>query len=150
VRRILAVFVAFSALVAAGFLWTRDRPVAVAQPPMPERVTAVAVDAPLPAPVKAPRAPITDEMREARRFNRYDKDKDERIDREEYLASRRKAFAKLDVNGDGRIDFEEYAAATVQKLKKADANRDGTLSRAEFATTAVKRKAKPVCKCDEE
>ncbi len=145
-RRLLALALALVSLIAAGFLWTRDRPVAVAAPPMPALAPAETMDAP--PPIKAPKAPITDADREARRFNRYDKDKDERIDRAEYLANRKKAYAKLDLNKDGRLDFDEYSAATMRKLNKADQNRDGALSRDEFATTAVKRKPKPECRCE--
>ncbi len=143
-RRWLALGVALLALVAAGFLWTRDVPVATAS------------EAPLPAagpadddgPLEAPASPVTDADREARRFARYDRDDDARIDRDEYLVNRKKAFAKLDVNGDGKVGFEEYAAATNAKFGKADRNGDGALAAKEFAATAVKRKAKPACVCE--
>ena len=141
-RRLVALSIAFLSLVVAGSLWTRDRPVAEAQPspaPLPEADVAV-----LPAP---PKAALTDEQREARRFNRYDRDKDRKVDRTEYLASRRKAFAKLDTNKDGQLDFEEYAITTARKFAKADGNGDMTLSAAEFATTATKRRPKPACDC---
>lgn len=143
-RRWLALLVALIALVAAGFLWTRDRPVAFAAPPP-------AVDGdPEAEPdtgLIAPRSPVTDADREALRFGRYDRDDDARVSRDEYLATRKKAFAKLDANGDGRVGFDEYAAATVKKFGKADRNGDGTLAAAEFATTAVKRKAKVAPPC---
>ncbi len=146
-RRLMALALAFVALLAAGFVWTRDRPVAVAQvaPPPPDPVADG--DAP---PMKAPRAEITPEQRELRRFNRYDKDKDERITRDEYLANRRKAFARADANGDGRLDFEEFAVVTSRRFAKADRDGDKALAREEFATTAVKRRAKAACKCEEE
>ncbi|ARS28816.1 EF-hand domain-containing protein [Sphingomonas sp. KC8] len=85
--------------------------------------------------------------REQRRFSRYDKDKDGRIVRDEYLASRRKAFAKLDRDGDGRLSFEEYAVKAGEKFAKADADKSGVLDAAEFATTRVIRKApaRPNC-----
>ena len=63
------------------------------------------------------------------------------LTRDEYLASRRKAYAKLDANGDGRLSFDEWAAKTTTKFATADKGRDGALDAAEFATTAVKRKA---------
>src|SRR3546814_10681593 len=90
----------------------------------------------------------SEQKREERRFNRYDKDRDEAITREEYLARRRKAYAKLDVNGDGRLSFEEWAIRTTDKFAKADADGSKVLTRAEFATTRVKRKApaKPGCR----
>jgi hypothetical protein len=149
-RRLLAFALAFVALLAAGFVWTRDRPVAVAQPAPPPPLEVAANEAP---PMKAPRAEITPEQREVRRFNRYDKNKDDLIDRPEYLANRRKAFARADANGDGQLDFEEFAVVTSRKFTKADRDGNKALARTEFATTAVKRRA-PVkavpCKCEEE
>ena len=146
-RRLLALSIAFLALLAAGVLWTRDRPVAEAQTPAP--LPPAPVEAPAAAPPAPPRAQLTDEQREARRFNRYDRDNNNQVDREEYLASRRKAFARLDTNSDGRLDFEEYAVTTARKFKKADRNGDTRLDAAEFATTAIKRKPKTPCKCED-
>ncbi|MFZ4688768.1 MAG: histidine kinase [Polymorphobacter sp.] len=143
-RRFLALAVALTALLAAGFLWTRDRPVAVATEVGLPALDADDADAPLVAPVSS----VTPEQREARRFARADKDKDARISRDEYLSTRKKAFARLDANGDGRLGFDEYAAATAKKFGKADRDGDGALAAPEFATTAVKRKAKPACRCE--
>jgi hypothetical protein len=142
-RRVLALGVALVALFAAGFLWTRDRPVAVASAPPPPPLAADAEDEPL----VAPEAKVTPATREARRFARYDKDHDARVSREEYLAARQKAFAKLDANGDGRLDFEEYAVTTAQRFAKADADRDGALVADEFKATAVKRSPEKACSC---
>ncbi|WP_375391395.1 histidine kinase [uncultured Sphingomonas sp.] len=83
--------------------------------------------------------------REERRFGRYDKDRDGKITRDEYLVARHKAFAKLDINGDGRLSFEEWSAKAIGKFAGADADKSGTLTATEFATTAVKRKAKAKC-----
>ena len=141
----LALGVAVLALVAAGFLWTRDAPVATAS-----EAPRLAAD-PGPdddGPLEAPASAVTDADREVRRFARYDKDTDARISRAEYLVNRTKAFAKLDVNGDGKVGFDEYAAATVAKFGKADRNGDGALAAGEFATTAAKRKAKAACTCE--
>ena len=85
--------------------------------------------------------------REQKRFDRYDKDRNELVSSEEYLASRRKAYAKLDANGDGRLTFEEWAKKTTDKFAKADADRSSELSRAEFATTKVVRKSRPQPNC---
>jgi hypothetical protein len=145
-RRWLALAVAFIALVAAGLLWTRDRPVAVAT----ERALAppsAATESDDEAPLVAPVSNVTPEQREARRFARYDRDKDASVSRDEYLASRKKAFAKLDGNGDGRLSFDEYAAATVKKFGVADRDAGGTLDASEFATTAPKRREMPACSC---
>ena len=142
-RRFLALGVALLALVAAGFLWTRDRPVAVATEVAMPVAEAGDVEAELVAPVSS----VTPEQREARRFARYDKDKDGRVEREEYLANRKKAFARLDADGDGRLGFDEYAAATVKKFGRADRDGDGGLAAPEFAATAVKRTQTPACVC---
>ena len=125
-------------LVGAGFLWMSPR----AQPAAPRRIippAAQASDTVAPLPEAAPSA--APRTREEKRFNRYDKDRNASISREEYLASRRKAFARLDRDGDGRLSFEEWAVRTTDKFAKADADKSGTLNAAEFATTAVKRKA---------
>lgn len=106
------------------------------------------VTAPPPAPLAAIAEPLPDSVptasprtREERRFDRNDKDRNGAITREEYLANRRKAFARLDTNGDGRLGFEEWAVKTTTKFTAADADKSGAMSRTEFATTAVKRRA---------
>ncbi len=147
-RRWLALGVALLALVAAGFLWTRDRPTAYATQPPPTAAEAASDDEPVEPALVAPKSPVTDADREARRFGRYDKDKDDRISRDEYLVNRKKAFAKLDANGDGKLNYDEYAAATLVKFARADRNGDGSLAGPEFAATAVKRKPKAACACE--
>lgn len=147
-RRVLALGLALFALVAAGFLWTRDRPVATAtEAPLPP-MTAPADDKAEP-PLVAPVSDVTPADREVRRFSRYDKDRDGKVGRDEYLATRKKAFSRLDTDGDGRLGFEEYAAATTKKFGQADRDADGALAAGEFATTAVKRRATPACDCKE-
>jgi hypothetical protein len=145
-RRFLALGIALMALIAAGFVWTRDRPVAEASPPPPPAVEAEGEDE---APLVAPASNVTPADREARRFQRYDKDRNDRISRDEYLAARRKAFAKLDSDGDGRLGFEEYVVTTTARFKKADRDGDGALAAPEFATTAVKRTTAKPCACKE-
>ena len=85
--------------------------------------------------------------REQRRFGRYDKDRDGKVTRDEYLAARRKAFAKLDVNGDGRLDFDEWAVKATTKFAAADRDTSGAMNATEFATTAVKRTPSSRPKC---
>ncbi|KQT32985.1 histidine kinase [Sphingomonas sp. Leaf412] len=105
--------------------------------------TPVAADDPA---VALPAAP--ERSREQKRFDRYDKDRNAGIAREEYLAPRRKAFAKLDVNGDGRLSFEEWAVKTTDRFAAADRDGSGVLTAAEFATTRPKRAAaRPRCVC---
>ena len=84
--------------------------------------------------------------REERRFDRFDKDRDGRITRNELLAPRAKDFRKLDADGNNLLSFDEWAVSTDNKFKAADANGDGALTRTEFAATKQKTK-KPTCKC---
>lgn len=142
-RRWLALGAALVALVLAGFFWTRDTPVAVAVEAPPPPADGDDEEAPLVAPVSN----VTPQQREARRFSRYDKNRNAAVSQTEYLATRQKAFARLDADGDGRLGFDEYAAATVKKFGKADRDGNGDLSDAEFATTAAKRSVKPACNC---
>jgi hypothetical protein len=147
-RRILGFSVALVGLLAAGAILWRA-------PPVTQPAAALAVDgadeggqaadtAPL---AQAPRSPMSDAQREARRLGRYDKDDDGVVSRGEFLADRSKDFAKADRNKDGRLDFEEFAVARATKFARADRDADGRLTAKEFAATAVKRKAKPACVC---
>lgn len=129
-------------LAAAGILLFRGNP-AVA--PLLPALGASDGNAMLALPDSAPEA--SEATREQRRFNRYDKDKDGSITREEYLANRRKAFARLDLNHDNALQFDEWAAKAEAKFAIADADKSGAMNAAEFATTAVKRKSKPACRC---
>src|SRR3546814_6338037 len=118
--RWVAVGLALALGVLAVLFW-RDESARASDsviPPRPATAPSEGIAAPPPA---APEA--SEQKREERRFNRYDKDRDEAIAREEYLASRRKAFAKLDGNGDGRLSFEEWAIRTTGKFAKAAADR---------------------------
>ncbi len=134
-------------LVTAGFfLWTGLARHDPAVPPPPAALAALGGAIPsaaAPTALEAPQA--TEKTCEERRFDRYDHDKDGKIDRDEYLLARHKNFAKLDTNGDGKLSFDEYAAKAIVKFSTADADRSGTLDRAEFLTTRVVRKAKPRC-----
>ena len=67
--------------------------------------------------------------------------------RDEYLAQRRKAFARLDTDHDGRLSFDEWAIKATTKFAAADRDKSGSMDAAEFATTAVKRKAPSRLKC---
>lgn len=96
----------------------------------------------LPSPPEA--AP---KSREEKRFNRYDKDRDEAITRLELMASRTKDFKKLDTDGNNLLSFEEWAVKTSEKFAGADADKNGRLTRTEFATTAPKPKRQTACRC---
>lgn len=129
-------------LAGAGFLLFQSS----AQPDQPLfRAPPQADVAPEALPSSAPAA--TEKTREEKRFDRYDKDRDGKITRDEYLQPREKAFAKLDTNHDGRLSFDEWAVRTEIKFAKADADRSGTLNRAEFLTTKVVRKTRPKPAC---
>jgi hypothetical protein len=143
--RYLAMTVSALLLTAAGFFFWKGR----SDDGLPRPTQIATRDLALPllgdaAPEPPAAAAAT---REEKRFNRYDKDKNEEVSTEEYFVSRRKAFAKLDVNGDGRLDFDEWSLKTREKFAKADGDRSGKLTRTEFATTAVIRKVKPKPDC---
>ncbi len=108
--RWIALTFAFALLVTAVWFWTRPLPNALpvpqpAQVPVPPMVMP-APDAatPVPPAVAAPAAPASssdagdDAAREAKRFARVDKDHDKVVTQAEFLALRRKAFAKLDAD----------------------------------------------------
>ena len=132
-------------VVLAVLLWRQTPPAhrLALSAPAEAQSTAPASDLPL----VAPASDVTPLDREAKRFKRYDKDKDGTIDRDEYLAARKKAFAKLDTNHDGKLSFEEYSVKAIVKFDTADAKHDGRLTPAEFATTAVKRKPRTKAVC---
>jgi hypothetical protein len=98
-----------------------------------------------PRPPTPPEAPKAD--REAQRFNRYDRNRDDLVSRLEMMSSRTKDFKKLDKDGNNLLTFEEWASATGERFAKADGNRDKLLTRKEFATTKPKRSPTPKCRC---
>lgn len=85
--------------------------------------------------------------REEQRFNRFDRDRNERISRLEMMATRSNAFRKLDRDGNNLLTFEEWAVTTSERFAGADGDKSGDLTRPEFATTAPKRAPAPKCKC---
>jgi hypothetical protein len=124
-------------LVGAGlFLWG-SRPDTPS--PLPAASAATA-SPPQTAEDDGPLPEASTRTREQKRFDRYDKDRNGTITREEYLAARRKAYAKLDRDGDGRLSFDEWAIKATTKFATADRDKSGTMNAVEFATTAVKRR----------
>ena len=90
--------------------------------------------------------------KEQQRFNRYDRNKDGRISRDEMLSTRVKAFQKLDVNHDNMLSFEEWAVKTSTRFKDIDTNHDGVITPAELeaydaAMAARKLQRKLACSC---
>ena len=140
-----AVVVAVVAVLAVS-LWRATPPAQRLHFAAPAAAQA-AVEVPGEAPLIAPVSDVTPLDKEAKRFNRYDKNKDGAITRDEYLANRRKAFAKLDLNHDGVLSFDEYSVKAIAKFTTADADRNSKLSAAEFATTVVKRKPRTKAVC---
>lgn len=70
---------------------------------------------------------------EQKRFNRYDRNRDGQITRNEMLGTRVKAFQKLDTNHDNMLSFEEWAVKTSDRFKEIDRNHDGIITPAELA-----------------
>lgn len=134
----------FLLLTGAFLIWqSRAQGPALPAAPPPRSVSpSMATSQPqLEAPEASPKS------REEKRFSRADKNKDGRIQAEEMLGPRRKAFAKLDGNGNGTLSFEEWAVKSIDKFRGADRDRSGWLTRAEYATTAAPPPKKKRCAC---
>ena len=132
--------VLLSAAAGVGLMLTSStgRPASSAAAANPLAAMAPGSDA---SPVTGDLPEASPQTREAKRFARVDRDRDGAVTRDEYLASRRKAFAKLDVDGD------EWAIRSMTKFADADHDRSGALTAQEFATTAPKRKSRAACRC---
>ena len=143
--RFLAGAAACFLLLTGAFLFWQSRaeeaPL-LPSPPTARTASAGLLSTKLPTPPEA-----TPKSREEKRFSRSDKDKDGRIEREELLGPRRKAFAKLDTNGNGSLSFEEWADKSIDKFNGADKDHSGWLTAAEFATTAPPPPKKARCSC---
>ena len=95
-----------------------------------------------------PTPPEVDEVtREQRRFDRLDRNRDSKIDRNEMLSPRVPAFRKLDKDGNNLLSFEEWSVRTSDRFRAADGDGNGALDRSEFARTKPKRSARPKCDC---
>jgi len=95
-------------------------------------------------PLEAPEA--TPQSREEKRFSRYDKNKDGKVEADEYLAARRRNFDKLDLDHNGALSFQEYAIKGIQKFQAAGGAK-GWLSPAEFVKTAPPPAKHKTCSC---
>ncbi len=152
--RFLAGSIAALLLVAAGLFWWQSEAERDARPPiaqgaaraqspsLPDEGDPVARGAPPPG---VPQAAAR--TREQRRFDRFDRNRDSIITRNEMMASRTAAFRKLDKDGNNLLSFEEWAVRTSDRFASADGNKDAKLTPAEFATTAQKAAAKRVPNC---
>ena len=141
-------------LVASGLFWWQGR-AAVTPPAAPSHLalaSAPSADEELPdsdaGDALGPGLPeASEQSREAKRFDRVDKNRDGKITRTEMLSPRVKDFRKLDVDGNNLLTFDEWSVASDNRFKGADKNGDGGLSREEFATTKQNKAKKPACKC---
>ena len=131
-------------LSIAAMLWWKSSARADNSIAPPPSISPLLAQHPLTMPPAA-----SEQTREQKRFDRYDKDRNGIVSRDEYLASRRKAFVKLDRDGDGRLGFEEWSAKTMAKFAGADGDRSVSLNRAEFAMTKAVRKPAARCGCGE-
>jgi len=146
VARFFAGAAACFLLLTGAFLFWQSR--AAVNPSFPAAPTARATGATLfnaAQPLQAPEA--SPKSREEKRFSRADKNKDGKIEEEEILGARRKAFAKLDINGNGSLSFDEWAAKTIGKFQSADSDKSGWLTPAEYATTAPPPPKRQRCSC---
>lgn len=144
--RFLAGAAACFLLLTGAFLFWQSS--AAEHPSLPQAPAAREARASLfdgPQRLGAPEA--TPKSREERRFSRADKNKDGKIESEELLGARRKAFAKLDANGNGALSFDEWAAKSIGKFAGADKDRSGFLTPAEYATTAPPPPKHKTCSC---
>lgn len=136
-----------------GMFWWQGRAEIEAKAPPPPALSPAPPDDALPLADPGERkGPVPPEVsartREEMRFDRFDRNRDNLISRNELLAARTDPFRKLDKDGNNLLTFEEWAVATVDKFAGADGDGNGHLTRAEFATTAPKAAAKkPTCKC---
>ena len=133
------------AVMAAGILlWGRSTPSEAIIPSLSTPST-IGQDGTNDLPDTVPEA--TPRTREQKRFDRYDKNRDAKITRDEYLLARHKAYARLDTNHDGTVSFDEWAIKATTKFDTADRDHSNAMDAAEFATTAVKRKPASRAKC---
>jgi hypothetical protein len=109
-------------------------------PPARAYGASILAQQPLEAPVASAQS------REEKRFGRYDKNKNGKVDSEEYLAARRRNFDKLDADHNGALSFQEYAAKGIEKFNAAG-GRKGWLSPAEFVATAPPAPKQKTCSC---
>ena len=131
-------------LVTGAFLIWQSR--AAQSPGLPDAPAPRAYSASMiSGPLQAPEASA--KSREERRFSRADKNKDGKIEADELLGPRQKAFAKLDSNGNGALSFREWAVKTIDKFKGADRDHNGWLTAAEYATTAPPPPKHRTCSC---
>lgn len=143
-RFIAGVAASFLLLTGAFLIWQSH---AQQGPTLPDAPPARSASASLFAPETRLQAPeASPKSREERRFSRYDKNKDGKVQAGEYLAARQRNFEKLDADHNGALSFQEYAVSGIEKFNAAG-GRKGWLSPAEFVATAPPPPKKPKCAC---
>ena len=132
-------------LMTGAFLIWQSR--AASSPGLPPAPTARPAGSTLftPETLQAPEA--SPKTREEKRFSRYDKNKDGKVEADEYLAARRRNFDKLDIDHNGGLSFQEYAVKGIEKFAAAG-GRKGWLSPAEFIATAPPPPKHKACSCN--
>lgn len=96
----------FLLMTGAFLLWQGHAQQGPLLPAAPTQAAATTLASFTPANLQAPEA--SPKSREEKRFSRADKNKDGKIEEEELLGARRKAFAKLDTNNNGSLSFDEW------------------------------------------
>lgn len=134
----------FLLLTGAFLIWqshAEKAPGLPSAPPPRNASPSLFAGQPLEAPEASPKS------REEKRFSRYDKNKDGKVQADEYLAARRNNFSKLDTDHNGTLSFQEYAVKGIEKFVAAG-GRKGWLSPTEFVATAPPPpKHKSACSC---
>lgn len=146
-------------LAGAGLFWWQGQASVDASAPPPPPATGLEDDSATGLPLEelpdedgtglrgdAP-PDAADPSREAKRFNRIDRNRDNLISRTEMLQPRVAAFRKLDTDHNNLLSFDEWSVATSNRFKKADGNGDSALTRSEFVATRPKPSKKPACRC---
>ncbi len=125
-----------SSMAGAGILFWQtaaNQNAAIPAPPPPQPLFDALPEAGAGAPAFGPAPPTPPNAPKASleevRFNRYDRNRDERVFRLEMMGSRTKAFKALDLDGNNLLTFEEWAAASGERFAAADSNRDQLLTR---------------------
>lgn len=134
----------FLLLTGAFLIWQSraDEHAALPAAPAPRAYSASMLSGA--QPLEAPEA--TPQSREEKRFSRYDRNKDGKVEADEYLAARRRNFDKLDLDHNGQLSFQEYAIKGIQKFQAAGGGK-GWLSPAEFVKTAPPPAKRKTCSC---
>jgi len=143
--RFLAGAAASFLLLTGAFLIWQSRAAespALAAAPAPRAASLFGTAEPLEAPEASPKS------REEKRFSRYDRDKNGKVEAAEYLAARHKNFDKLDADHNGTLSFAEYAVKGIEKFNAAGGKK-GWLSPAEFVKTAPPPPKRKSCSCDQ-